>query len=187
MAEQPEIRFVISHTTEAGIAFDSSCRLDDAPASSYPAKLLQLLWRRYNFFSGDESKGLIILPCELIFLNGRKLREVILKYIDLWELGDDFRKWFEKSCMVCSTLVDRIVPGFPRKDIDNIKEYLQYDDNMVVQGEHFHLWVIEAPQEVAEEFPANKAGLNVLFVPSEEPYHERKAYSAGSCFVPMWC
>lgn len=76
--------------------------------------------------------------------------------------------------MVCSTLVDRIVPGFPRKDIDNIKEYLQYDDNMVVQGEHFHLWVIEAPQEVAEEFPANKAGLNVLFVPSEEPYHERK-------------
>ena len=174
LAEQPEIRFVISNTTEAGIAFDSSCRLYDAPASSYPAKLLQLLWRRYNFFSGDESKGLIILPCELIFLNGRKLREVILKYIDLWELGDDFRKWFEKSCMVCSTLVDRIVPGFPRKDIDNIKEYLQYDDNMVVQGEHFHLWVIEAPQEVAEEFPANKAGLNVLFVPSEEPYHERK-------------
>ena len=173
LAEQPEIRFVISNTTEAGIAFDPSCRLDDAPASSYPAKLLQLLWRRYNFFSGDESKGLIILPCELIFLNGRKLREVILKYIDLWELGDDFRKWFEKSCMVCSTLVDRIVPGFPRKDIDNIKEYLQYDDNMAVQGEHFHLWVIEAPQEVAEVFPANKAGLNVLFVPSEEPYHER--------------
>lgn len=174
LAEQPEIRFVISNTTEAGIAFAPSCRLDDAPASSYPAKLLQLLWRRYNFFSGDESKGLIIMPCELIFLNGRKLREVILKYIDLWELGDDFRRWFEKSCMVCSTLVDRIVPGFPRKDIDNIKEYLQYDDNMVVQGEHFHLWVIEAPQEVAEEFPANKAGLNVLFVPSEEPYHERK-------------
>ena len=82
LAEQPEIRFVISNTTEAGIAFDSSCRLDDAPASSYPAKLLQLLWRRYNFFSGDESKGLIIMPCELIFLNGRKLREVILKYID---------------------------------------------------------------------------------------------------------
>lgn len=174
LAEQPEIRFVISNTTEAGIAFDASCRLDDAPASSYPAKLVQLLWRRYNFFSGDESKGWIILPCELVFLNGKKLHEVILKYVDLWGLGDGFRKWFENSCRVCSTLVDRIVPGFPRKDIGSIKEHLQFDDNMVVQGEYFHLWVIEAPREVAEEFPADKAGLNVLFVPSEEPYHERK-------------
>ena len=71
-------------------------------------------------------------------------------------------------------MVDRIVPGFPRKEIDSIKEKLQYDDNLVVQGEIFHLWVIEAPQEVAKEFPADQAGLNVLFVPSEEPYHERK-------------
>lgn len=51
---------------------------------------------------------------------------------------------------------------------------MQYDDNLVVQAEIFHLWVIEAPQEVAKEFPADKAGLNVLFVPSEAPYHERK-------------
>ena len=71
-------------------------------------------------------------------------------------------------------MVDRIVPGFPRKDIDAIKEKLQYDDNLVVQAEIFHLWVIEAPQEIAKEFPADKAGLNVLFVPSEAPYHERK-------------
>ena len=71
-------------------------------------------------------------------------------------------------------MVDRIVPGFPRKDIAAIKEKLQYDDNLVVQAEIFHLWVIEAPQEVAKEFPADKAGLNVLFVPSEAPYHERK-------------
>ena len=71
-------------------------------------------------------------------------------------------------------MVDRIVPGFPRKDIDTIKEKIQYDDNLVVQAEIFHLWVIEAPQKVAKEFPADKAGLNVLFVPSEAPYHERK-------------
>ena len=75
---------------------------------------------------------------------------------------------------VYATLVDRIVPGFPRKDIDTIKEKIQYDDNLVVQAEIFHLWVIEAPQKVAKEFPADKAGLNVLFVPSEAPYHERK-------------
>ena len=120
------------------------------------------------------SKGLIIFPCELIFLNGHKLKETIYQYIELWNLGDDFKQWFEKACGVYATLVDRIVPGFPRKDIAAIKEKLQYDDNMVVQAEIFHLWVIEAPQEVAVEFPADKAGLNVLFVPSEAPYHERK-------------
>lgn len=92
----------------------------------------------------------------------------------MWNLGEEFKTWFEEACGVYATLVDRIVPGFPRKDIDAIKEKLQYDDNMVVQAEIFHLWVIEAPQEIAKEFPADKAGLNVLFVPSEAPYHERK-------------
>lgn len=174
LAEQPEIRFVISNTTEAGITFDPACRLEDAPAASYPGKLTQLLYHRFKTFNGDKSKGLIIFPCELIFLNGHKLKETIYQYIDLWQLGEEFRNWFEEACGVYATLVDRIVPGFPRKDIDAIKEKLQYNDNLVVQAEIFHLWVIEAPQEIANEFPADKAGLNVLFVPSEAPYHERK-------------
>lgn len=174
LAEQPEMRFVISNTTEAGINFDPSCKLDDAPASSYPGKLTQLLYHRFKHFAGDPAKGLIIFPCELIFLNGHKLKETIYQYIELWNLGEEFKAWFESACGVYATLVDRIVPGFPRKEIDQIKAKLDYDDNMVVQGEAFHLWVIEAPESVAEEFPANKAGLNVLFVPSEEPYHERK-------------
>ena len=174
LAEQPEMRFVISNTTEAGIAFDLACKLDDAPASSYPGKLTQLLYHRFKTFNGDPTKGLIIFPCELIFLNGHHLKDCIRKYIQLWNLGEEFSKWFEESCGVYATLVDRIVPGFPRKDIAAIQEKLQYEDNLVVQGEIFHLWVIEAPQEVAKEFPADKAGLNVLFVPSEAPYHERK-------------
>lgn len=174
LAEQPEMRFVISNTTEAGINFDPSCKLDDAPASSYPGKLTQLLYHRFKHFAGDPTKGLIIFPCELIFLNGHKLKETIYQYIELWNLGEEFKAWFESACGVYATLVDRIVPGFPRKEIEQIKTKLDYDDNMVVQGEAFHLWVIEAPESVAEEFPANKAGLNVLFVPSEEPYHERK-------------
>lgn len=174
LADQPEIRFVISNTTEAGITFDPACKLDDAPASSYPGKLTQLLYRRFKTFNGDKSKGLIIFPCELIFFNGHKLKETIYQYIDLWQLGEDFTAWFEEACGVYATLVDRIVPGFPRKDIDAIKEKLQFNDNLVVQAEIFHLWVIEAPKELAHEFPADKAGLNVLFVPSEAPYHERK-------------
>ena len=174
LAENPEIRFVISNTTEAGIAFDPTCRLEDRPASSYPGKLTQLLYRRYCHFNGDEGKGLIIFPCELIFLNGRELKKCIYQYIDLWNLGEDFKKWFENACGVYCTLVDRIVPGYPKDTINEILERIGYEDRLVVKAEIFHLWVIEAPAEVAAEFPADKAGLHVLFVPSEKPYHERK-------------
>ena len=184
LAEQPEIRFVISNTTEAGIAFDPSCKLTDAPAASYPGKLTQLLYRRFTTFKGDRTKGLIIMPCELIFLNGHHLKECIYKYIELWkdELGKDYEKfknWFTKYCYVCATLVDRIVPGFPRHEIDKIQKKICYADNLVVQGEAFHLWVIEKPENMSiaqlrKEFPAEKAGLNVLIAPSEKPYHERK-------------
>lgn len=174
LAENPDIRFVISNTTEAGIAFDPSCRLDDRPASSYPGKLTQLLYRRYEYFKGDRTKGLIIFPCELIFLNGKELKKCIYRYIELWNLGDGFREWFETACGVYCTLVDRIVPGYPKDTIDQIHQRIGYDDKLVVKAEIFHLWVIEAPKEIEREFPADKAGLNVLFVPSEAPYHARK-------------
>jgi len=184
LADQPEIRFVISNTTEAGITFDPSCKFADAPASAYPGKLVQLLYRRYKTFGGDPKKGLIFMPCELIFLNGHHLKDCIRKYIELWK--DDFaadyegfKEWFEKYNYVCATLVDRIVPGFPRKDIAQIQEKVGYADNLVVQAEIFHLWVIEKPENMSieqlrEEFPAEKAGLHVLIAESEKPYHERK-------------
>ncbi|MBQ8676487.1 MAG: tagaturonate reductase [Bacteroidaceae bacterium] len=184
LAEQPEMRFVISNTTEAGIAFDPQCRLTDQPAASYPGKLTQLLYHRYQTFDGAADKGLIIMPCELIFLNGHHLKDCISKYIELWrdDLGGDyegFRRWFDECCYVCATLVDRIVPGFPRKEIKEIQQRISYEDNLVVQGEAFHLWVIERAEnmtieQLKAEFPADKAGLNVLIVDSEAPYHERK-------------
>ena len=184
LAEQPDIRFVISNTTEAGITFDPTCKFTDAPASAYPGKLVQLLYRRYKTFNGCPSKGLILMPCELIFLNGHHLKECIYQYIELWkeDLGADyegFKEWFTKYNYVCATLVDRIVPGFPRKDIAAIQEKVGYNDNLVVQAEIFHLWVIEKPEnmtieQLREEFPAEKAGLHVLIAESEKPYHERK-------------
>ena len=184
LAEQSDIRFIISNTTEAGITFDPSCKFTDAPASAYPGKLVQLLYRRYKTFNGCPSKGLILMPCELIFLNGHHLKECIYQYIELWkeDLGADyegFKEWFTKYNYVCATLVDRIVPGFPRKDIAAIQEKVGYNDNLVVQAEIFHLWVIEKPENMSieqlrEEFPAEKAGLHVLIAESEKPYHERK-------------
>lgn len=174
LAENPEMRFIVSNTTEAGIAFDPACKLTDAPAKSYPGKLTQLLYHRYKTFNGAADKGFIIFPCELIFHNGQMLKKCVHKYIKHWELGEDFLNWFDNACGVYSTLVDRIVPGYPKDTIDQILERIQIEDKLVVKGEIFHLWVIEAPEKVAKEFPADKAGLNVLFVPSEKPYHDRK-------------
>ncbi len=174
LAENPDMRFIVSNTTEAGIAFDPACKLDDAPASSYPGKLTQLLYHRFKTFNGAADKGFIIFPCELIFHNGTELKKCIHQYIDLWKLGAEFRNWFDTACGVYSTLVDRIVPGYPRETIDEIQERIQFEDKLVVKAEIFHLLVIEAPKSVAKEFPADKAGLNVLFVPDEKPYHERK-------------
>jgi len=184
LAEQPEMRFIISNTTEAGIAFDDTCKLSDAPAASYPGKLVQLLFHRYQYFHGDPSKGMILMPCELIFLNGHHLKECIYQYIELWkdDFGADyegFKQWFTDSCYVCATLVDRIVPGFPRNEIKQIQEKIGYRDNLVVQAEAFHLWVIEKAEnmtveQMKEEFPADKAGLHVLITDDEKPYHERK-------------
>ena len=124
------------------------------------------------------------MPCELIFLNGHHLKECIYQYIELWkeDLGEDyesFKQWFTKYNYVCATLVDRIVPGFPRKEIADIQQKIGYKDDLVVQAEAFHLWVIEKPENMSietlrEEFPAEKAGLHVLIAESEKPYHERK-------------
>ena len=174
LAEIPDMRFVISNTTEAGIAFDPNCKLNDQPAHSYPAKLTQLLYHRFNIFNGASDKGWIIFPCELIFHNGTELKKCIYQYIDLWELGEDFKKWFETACGIYNTLVDRIVPGYPKDSIHEITDKIQFQDQLVVKAEIFHLWVIEAPESVEKEFPASAAGLNVFFVSNEKPYHDRK-------------
>ncbi|MCC8153355.1 MAG: tagaturonate reductase [Tannerellaceae bacterium] len=174
LAENPDMRFIISNTTEAGIAFNPDDKFTDTPASSFPGKLTQLLYHRFKVFNGAADKGMIIFPCELIFLNGTNLMACIEKYIELWQLGEGFNEWFHTYCGVYNTLVDRIVPGYPRETADEIRSQIGYNDQLLAEGEIFHLWVIEAPQSVTDEFPADKAGMNVLFVPSEEPYHERK-------------
>ena len=174
LARQEDIRFVISNTTEAGIAFDPSCRLEDRPASSYPGKLTQLLYRRFLHFEGAPDKGLVILPCELIFRNGDRLRECILRYAELWHLGAAFRTWFENACSIHCTLVDRIVPGYPAETAEALCARTGFADALLDKAEVFHLWIIEAPAALSREFPVDRAGLQVRFVDSEVPYHERK-------------
>lgn len=188
IAENPDLRFVISNTTEAGISFLETDKLEDRPQKSFPGKLTALLYNRYQTFKGDPSKGLIIIPCELIDRNGDNLKKYILKYIELWGLSNDFKDWVLSNSIFCNTLVDRIVPGFPKDKIEAIHKELGYKDQLVVEGEQFHLWVIEAPKEVEAEFPSEACGLNVIFTDNMEPYRTRKVRilnGAHTSLVPV--
>lgn len=185
IADNHELRFVISNTTEAGISYNEGDKLEDAPAKSFPAKLTALLFKRFETFKGDPAKGLIFIPCELIDRNGDNLRRIILQYAQEWNLGNDFTAWLENDNIFCNTLVDRIVPGYPKSKIDEITKELGYNDNLVVEGEQFHLWVIEGPESVKEEFPSESTGLNVVFTDNMEPYRTRKVRILNGAHTSM--
>jgi len=170
----PDVRFVISNTTEAGISFDGTDTPDMQPQKSFPGKVTALLYERFKAFKGATDKGLIFFTCELIDHNGDMLKKYVLKHAENWKLGDEFKKWTETACAFCNTLVDRIVPGFPKDDINEIQAELGCEDNLVVVGEYFHFWVIEAPEWVQKEFPARQAGLQVKFVNDMTRYREQK-------------
>lgn len=173
-AENPDIEFVISNTTEAGIAYDKNDSLDKKPPVSYPGKLTAYLYHRFNHFSGDPAKGMIIIPCELIDSNGDNLKRVILRLADNWQLPETFKNWIKEHNIFLNTLVDRVVTGYPKDEIDAISNNLGYKDNLVDTGELFHLWVIEGPKELSERLPFTKAGLNVLWTDDMTPYRTRK-------------
>lgn len=187
-AENPDLRFVISNTTEAGISYNENDKLYDAPQSSFPGKLTALLYKRFQAFGGASDKGLIVIPCELIDRNGDNLKKIILQYAADWNLGEEFVEWINEDNIFCNTLVDRIVPGYPRDKMEAITEELGYKDNLVVEGEQFHLWVIEGSASVKDEFPSEACGLNVVFTNNMEPYRTRKVRilnGAHTTLVPV--
>lgn len=167
LAEQPEMRFIVSNTTESGIVFSADDKITDAPPKSFPAKVTLLLKKRYELGLG----GFIFLPCELINRNGDNLKKCILQYADLWSLGDGFKAWVEQDNVFTNTLVDRINTGYPRgEDLG-----LGYEDNMANTSEFFHLWVIETDFDLDAEMPFSKTDLNVIITPDKlEMYRTRK-------------
>lgn len=169
-----DLRFIISNTTEAGIEYKEEEFTPDSCQKTYPAKLTSLLYARYRKFKGDNAKGLVIIPCELIDRNGDNLKKCVINYADLWNLGDEFKHWVQNACPFMNTLVDRIVPGYPRDEIEKITEEQGYKDNVVDTGEIFHFWVIEGDKKYADEIPFHKAGLDVLWTDNMEPYRTRK-------------
>lgn len=191
-AENPDLQFVISNTTEAGIAFDPKDTSPDQLSSSFPGKLTTLLYHRYKFFKGASEKALTIIPCELIEKNGEALRDTIVRYASLWNLPFEFKTWIEEHTLFCNTLVDRIVPGFPKETIKDIEQETGYEDNLVVTAEPFHLWVIEPKtnieariQKLRKDFPMEATGLDVMFVNDLTPYRTRKVRILNGAHTTM--
>ncbi|MGN1318030.1 MAG: tagaturonate reductase [Lachnospirales bacterium] len=173
-AKNPELRFVVSNTTEAGISWKEEPMITDEPQDSFPAKVCNFLYLRFKAFDGDMSKGLVFIPCELIDDNGKTLKKYVLKHAANWNLGEEFINWIENACVFTSTLVDRIVTGYPRNEAKDLCEEFGYEDNAIDTSEIFHTWVIEGPAELEEELPFPKAGLKVIFTPDVKPYKKRK-------------
>ncbi|MEQ0267620.1 tagaturonate reductase [Klebsiella sp. CN_Kp073] len=188
LAHNPDIRFVFSNTTEAGISYYAGDRFDDAPAVSYPAKLTRLLYERFSHFAGAADKGWVIIPCELIDYNGEALRELVLRYAREWALPAAFAAWLAEANTFCSTLVDRIVTGYPRDEAEQIETQLGYNDAFLDTAEHFYLFVIQGPKSLAAELRLDKLPLNVLIVDDIKPYKERKVAilnGAHTALVPV--
>lgn len=166
------LEYIVSNTTEAGIVYDPSCRLEDCPPASFPAKLTQVLLHRWR----AGRPGVVVLSCELIDNNGKELLRCVNQYIKQWGLEEGFARWVNGDCTFCSTLVDRIVPGRIRDAAEaaRLEDENGYRDALIDVGEVFGVWNIEGPEWLAEKLPFRAAGLNCPVVPDVTPYKKRK-------------
>lgn len=185
LAENPDLRFIVSNTTEAGIKFNFEDKFEDNPPKEFPAKLTRWLLHRFQYFDGDSSKGCILLPCELIEDNGTALKKTILEYANHWKLDEGFKNWINSFNHFCSTLVDRIVSGYPSDRADEILKEAGYDDQLLVAGEYYHSWVIQGSEIVKKELPFDLTDLNVEFVDDLVPYREMKVRILNGAHTSM--
>ncbi|WP_312392772.1 tagaturonate reductase [Chryseobacterium sp.] len=174
LAKEEELEFVFSNTTETGIAFDETETSYEGPHKNFPAKVAVLLHERFKHFNGAEDKGLRIIPCELIENNAFALRDIIIKYAQLWNLEESFVQWINQNNYFHNTLVDRIVPGYPKDDVESYEDQLDYEDQMMVVSECFLLFVIEEAGNLNERIPFNKINEQILVVDDIQPYRLRK-------------
>ena len=184
-AESEDLEVVISNTTEAGIVLDETDTDFSKTPNTFPGKVLALLEKRYQHFNGDVTKGLSFICCELIDYNGEELRRCVLGLAKAKNCSQEFVNWINEACHFTSTLVDRIVPGYPRDEIKEITEELGYIDNNIVKGEIFHLWVLQKEAHIEKVFPCDKVGLNVIYAESIVPYKQRKVKILNGCHTCM--
>lgn len=174
LAAQPGIQVVVSNTTEAGISYTAEFLVPGKCPASFPAKVCAFLKERFERLGGPKAPGLVFLPCELIAANGSTLKECVLKHAVAWNLDPALVSWIADANHFCNTLVDRIVPGFPKAEIAELREKARFDDRLMVAAEWFCLWVIEGSSLLAARLPLHEAGLNVIWTDDLAPFRTRK-------------
>ncbi len=174
-AADPELCLIISNTTEVGIALSTDSILANPP-ETYPGKLLALLYKRYQVFGGDPTKGFVIIPTELMEDNGKKLCTIIHQLAEINNLEPAFFQWLDQANEFCNSLVDRIVPGKMSPDAERkIQEELGYEDRLMILSEPYALWAIETNREKTRQLLSfSTTSDSVVMVPDIRPYRERK-------------
>jgi tagaturonate reductase len=174
-ASDPEIKLIISNTTEVGISFVKD-DISLSPPVSFPGKLLSFLYERFKIFHGSADSGLVVVPTELITENGKKLESIVLELAHLNGLEESFMDWLENSNYFCNTLVDRIVPGSPGASQKSAIEHkLGYQDGLMIIAESYRLWAIESAEEkVKEVLSFSTVDAGVVIAPDITKFRELK-------------
>ena len=174
-ARDPDITVVTSNTTETGIVYDAGCAYSDNPPASYPAKLTRLLHERWKHFSGDPAMGWQVIPCELIDRNADELLRIVLLHAADWKLEATFVDWLNGANAFYGTLVDRIVPGYPRDEVAALSAQFGYEDRFMLAAELFHFLAIERkPDQPPLRIPLADYDDGTLVTTDVTPYKVRK-------------
>lgn len=172
LAKDADLKIVVSNTTEAGICFNEKDDINDFAGITYPAKLTKFLFERFN----AGLSGLYMMPVELIDNNADELYKCVIKYVELWNLPTEFKKWIERKNYFCNTLVDRIVSGYPRDEETkkHLTELIGGNDELMSIGEPFGLWAVEKKGNIADYIQEGVHGIEVVLTDNIKYYKKRK-------------
>jgi len=174
VAQSPDLKIVISNTTEVGIQLVEDS-IKNTPPVSFPGKLLAVLYERYKTFNGSTESGLVIVPTELIVDNGKKLKGIVLELAAKDGLEAEFVEWLNNANYFCDSLVDRIVPGKPNAELTvQLESEFGYQDDLRIISEVYSLWAIQGNEHVKEVLTFGQVDEGVVVVPDIESYREIK-------------
>ena len=172
LATDPDVKIIVSNTTEAGICFHGEDKMEGFAEITYPAKLTKLLYKRFEAGLG----GVYLLPVELIDNNADALYDCVNRYIDLWNLPKAFKAFNAKENIYCNTLVDRIVSGHPKtpEDRAHLNALTGDEDLLVSVGEPFGLWAIEDKGNIRDYIKEGFHGIDVVLTKNITHYKKQK-------------
>ncbi|MDR6785309.1 tagaturonate reductase [Pedobacter africanus] len=174
IAVSPLLKVIVSNTTEVGIQLVEESIHQKTPVS-FPAKLLAVLYARYESLGESADAELAVIATELISDNGKKLETIVRQLITFNQLEGAFVKWLDTKVHFCNSLVDRIVPGKPdTASFEKLEAELGYKDQLLIMAEPYRLWAIEGNQKVSELLNLEAADHGVIVRPDIEIFKELK-------------